>query len=157
MEDDIVIVNKNDLKPYHKCEHQPYEYFKYELEKSFYNSKMRVSIYEIPPYKSNYPYHYHLKNEEGFYVINGKGCLTTYNSKIKIKKGDIILCPPMKKGGHLIENISDKESLEYLEFDVSDYPDVIFYPKSNKIGIIEDMEEKFFFDKESTVDYYKNE
>ena len=34
-----------------------------------------VSVYEIPPLKSAYPYHYHHKNEETLYIISGKGVL----------------------------------------------------------------------------------
>lgn len=50
----------------------PYEYNKYQVVKPNKESQISVSIYEIPPQKSNYPYHYHLKSEEVFYIISGR-------------------------------------------------------------------------------------
>ena len=34
-----------------------------------------VSIYEVPPGKSAVPYHYHLRNEEVFFILSGTGLL----------------------------------------------------------------------------------
>ena len=71
----IQITNKGLIEPQHKCEHEPYEYNKYEVTKRSKESQCYVAIYEIPPKKANYPYHYHLKNEEVFYIISGSGLM----------------------------------------------------------------------------------
>lgn len=56
-----------DLDTKHKKVHN-YEYDKKSFI-SFGDAKQTlVSIYEIPPLKSPYPYHYHHKNEETFYI-----------------------------------------------------------------------------------------
>ncbi|GMQ59557.1 hypothetical protein AN1V17_39540 [Vallitalea sediminicola] len=157
MEDDIIIVKKECLEVKHKCEHHLFEYFKYEVNKTFDSSKFKIAIYEIPPKKISYPYHYHLKNEEAFYIISGKGLLKTHDSERVVTKGDIIVCPPSEKGAHLLQNTSDTELLTYIEFDICYYPEVIVYPNTNKIGVFEDKDKKLIFDKSSSIGYYDKE
>lgn len=157
MKNNIIVVNKNNLEVKHKCEHEPYEYFKYEVPKVSENSKAMVAIYEIPPRKAGYPYHYHYLNEEVFYIISGSALLKGHDSERQVVKGDIIVCPPMENGAHMLLNTSDTELLTYIEFDISNYPEIIVYPNSDKIGIMQNKDEKLFFDKSSSVNYYNKE
>ena len=48
----IQITNKNLIEPKHKNEHEPYEYYKYEVTKGNKNSQCSIAIYEIPPQKA---------------------------------------------------------------------------------------------------------
>lgn len=154
---EIQITNKNLIKPKHKSEHDPYEYYKYEVTKRSKDSACYVAIYEIPPQKANYPYHYHLKSEEVFYVISGNGILETPNGNKAISAGDIIVCPPLEKGAHRIINSSKTEMLVYLDCDTVNYPDVAYYPKSDKVGIILNGETNTFYKKNTDVDYFEGE
>lgn len=153
---EIKIINKDAIKPKHQNEHEHYEYYKYEVTKRNEDYQCHVSIYEIPPEKSNYPYHYHLKSEEIFYVISGIGIIETPNGEKPIKAGDIIVCPSSPNGAHKITNTSKTEMLIYIDCDTINFPDIAYYPKSNKVGIIQDNE-KFFYKTDNNVPYYDGE
>lgn len=155
--EEIQIVNKNLIHPKHKDEHSPYEYYKYEVTKQDKDNKCNVSIYEIPPKKSNYPYHYHLQTEEIFYIISGNGILETPNGNKTISSGDIIVCPPLEKGAHKIINSSETEMLVYIDFDIVSYPDITYYPNSNKVGIILSDKPNEFYKKDDASTYYEGE
>lgn len=154
---EIIITNKDQLEPVHKCEHEPYEYYKYEITERKQGNQCYVSLYEIPPKKAGYPYHYHMKNEEVFYIISGKGLLETPSGNKQVSAGDIIICPPDKDGAHRLFNSSETEKLVYLDCDVIHSPDVVHYPHSNKVGVIINGESSTFYKQDSNVDYYEGE
>lgn len=154
---EIQITNKNLIKPKHKCEHEPYEYNKYEVTGQGNENQSYVAIYEIPPKKANYPYHYHLKNEEVFYIISGNGILETHSGNKSISVGDIIVCPPSEKGAHKIINSSQTEMLVYFSCDTVNSPEVVVYPNSNKVGILVNGKPGIFYKKDTNVDYYDGE
>lgn len=155
--DKIQITNKNLIEPKHKSDHEPYEYYKYEVTERRKDSECYVAIYEIPPQKANYPYHYHLKSNEIFYIISGNGILETTDGDKLIAAGDIIVCPPLEKGAHRIVNSSQTEKLVYLDVDTISYPDIAYYPKSDKVGIILSGETNTFYKKNAEVEYYDEE
>ncbi|GFZ31497.1 hypothetical protein CSC2_20230 [Clostridium zeae] len=154
---EILITNKKQVEPRHKSNHKSYEYYKYEIVKPTKHSQCSVSIYEIPPQKAGYPYHYHLKNEEIFYIISGSGILETPDGNKTVSAGDVIVCPPSEKGAHKIINSSEIEKLVYLDCDTVNYPDIAYYPHSNKVGIVLAGETNSFFNKIDEVDYYQGE
>jgi uncharacterized cupin superfamily protein len=154
---EIQITNKNVIEPKHRCEHEPYEYFKYEVTKRSKENQCYVAVYEIPPQKANYPYHYHLKNEEVFYIISGTGILETPGGDKIVKAGDIIVCPPFEKGAHRIFNSSQTEKLVYLDCDTVNSPDIAYYPKSGKVGIIISGESSSFYKEDAGIPYYEGE
>jgi uncharacterized cupin superfamily protein len=154
---EIRITNKNLIAPVHKCEHEPYEYDKYEVTKQNEGYQCGVSIYEIPPQKASYPYHYHLRNEEVFYIISGNGILETPDGNKTISVGDIIVCPASEKGAHRIINTSHTEKLIYLDCDTLNSPEVVYYPNSDKVGIIINGESNTLFKRDTEVDYYEGE
>src|SRR5471030_1947647 len=118
---------------------------------------MKISVmflYEIPPQKANYPYHYHLNNEEVFYIISGEGILETLEGNRIISAGETIICPASEKTAHRIVNSSDVEMLVYFECDTANYPDVIGYPNSDKIGIAIKGKPNNLYKNNTVVDYY---
>jgi uncharacterized cupin superfamily protein len=148
---EIIITNMEKISPKHN-EHKQYEYLKYDVG----GNQTAVAFYTLPPGKSNYPFHYHLANEEVFYVISGNGILETFDEKHPITAGDIFVCPVGKKGAHKIINISETENLVYLDIDTNNRPDIVYYPHSNKVGIRDDgISDNFNMD--SKIDYYDNE
>lgn len=157
MDDTIIVSNKNKLDLKHKNEHPKYEYYKFEVPKTGEKSKVQVSFYEIPPNKSNYPFHYHLRDEEVFYIIKGKGLLKTFDSEIIVQEGDVIVCPPSPQGAHMLTNIMSDENLVYIEFDVTHIPEIVKYPNSEKTGVFEEKGIKAFYKAGTEVDYYTGE
>lgn len=156
-ESEIKITNKDLIKPKHKSEHEPYEYYKYEVTERNKENQCYVAIYEIPPKKANYPYHYHVNNEEVFYIVSGDGVLETPEGNKRISAGDVIVCPPGEKTAHRLVNSSVSEKLVYFECDTVNVPDVAHYPKSNKVGIIVNGKSSVFYNKDSNVEYYEGE
>lgn len=115
-----------------------------------------VSVYEIPPGKSNFPYHYHVKNEETFYILSGQGVLKTPDGERKVVPGDLLYFPPTEAGAHRLTNTSSTEALVYIDFDVAHDLDAAIYPDSGKIGVWgKDINRVYRV--EDDVDYYFGE
>ena len=93
-----------------------------------------VALYEIPPGKSAYPYHYHAQNEECFYVLGGSGTLRTPRGERPVQAGEFLFFPAGPIGAHKLTNTGDVD-LAYLDFDTSHEIDVTFYPDSGKLGV----------------------
>lgn len=115
-----------------------------------------VGFYELPPHKSNYPYHYHLDQEEVFYIISGAGVLKCPEGERAVLAGDLIFCPAGEAGAHRLTNTSDSEALVYLDFDAVGQLDVCVYPDSEKVGVWGPGLSKVFR-AETDVDYYDRE
>ena len=157
MSREIIIRSMDTITPKHKAEHEPFEYTKYEVTERNPEHQCYVCLYEIPPGKASYPYHYHTANTEVFYIIKGSGVMETPEGRKTIKACDVIVCPPNGKGAHKIINTSTSEILTYLDCDTANSPDVVYYPESGKVGMLVLGEESLFFDNTSKVDYYKGE
>lgn len=145
-----------ELDTKHRNEHTDYCYDKKPFI-SFGEAKQTlVSVYEIPPLKSAYPYHYHHKNEETFYIISGKGLLKTPDGDKEVQAGDLLFFPANSSGAHKLTNTSTTEKLSYIDFDVVHEVDVSVYPDSGKIGIWGKGINKLYKE-DSDVDYYEGE
>lgn len=157
MNNKIVLTNLSKLEGKRKKELDIYDYTKYEVTKRKDFSQCYVCFYELEPLKSAYPRHYHKYNTECFYIISGSGKVETNNKTLKVTSGDIIVFPCGEAGTHKIINTSKKEKLLYLDFDTTNSPDIIKYPDSGKIGIIEHNISSLFYKENSQVDYYDGE
>ena len=58
----------------HKCEHEGYEYYRRKFVPFGVANNSVVSVYEIPPLKSAYPYHYHHKTRKPFILSAARAC-----------------------------------------------------------------------------------
>lgn len=154
--DEILKVRFQDVPLKHKNEHPGYEYYKRELVPKGNAQQCSISVYEIPPGKSAYPYHYHTRNEEAFYIISGNGILKTPSGDREVSAGEFLFFPSNKKGAHKLTNTSETEILIYLDFDTHNEIDVAFYPDSGKIGVW-GMDINKLFKINQQVEYYDDE
>lgn len=145
-----------DIAPSHKCEYEGYEYYRRKFVPIGGANHALVSVYEIPPKKSAYPYHYHHKNEETFYILSGEGILKTPNGEREVTAGELLFFPAGPEGAHKLTNSSETENLIYIDFDVVHDIDIAVYPDSDKIGIW-GMGINKLFPQSSEVDYYEGE
>lgn len=145
-----------DLTASHKAEHGEYEYIRRKFVRFGEASQTLVSVYEIPPKKAAYPYHFHHKSEETFYILSGEGILKTPEGERKVKAGDLLFFPTGPEGAHKLTNSSETENLCYIDFDVVHDIDVCEYPDSGKIGIW-GMGINRMYPKDADVDYYEGE
>ena len=154
--DKIKISKLDAIEQTHECENDNYEYFRRKFVSLKDANNTSVSVYEIPPKKSAFPYHYHLKNEETFYIISGNGILKTPDGEVSVGAGDMIFFPCGEPGAHKLTNSSETDNLVYIDFDSVHDINVAIYPDSDKIGVFGDGVNKVFRIQES-VDYYDGE
>ena len=140
----------------HKCEHDGYEYYRKKFIPFGGAKNSLVSVYEIPPHKSAYPYHFHHNNEETFYILSGEGVLRTPDAERKVSAGELLFFPTGPAGAHKLTNSSDTENLVYIDFDVVHGVDITIYPDSEKIGVW-GMGINQLYPQAEAVDYYDGE
>lgn len=145
-----------ELPVSHKREHEGYEYFRRKFVPFGGAKNTLVSVYEIPPGKAAYPYHYHHKNEETFYILSGEGLLKTPEGERKVAAGELLFFPTGPAGAHKLTNTSETESLVYIDFEVVHDVDIAVYPDSDKIGIW-GMGINQIYPQSADVDYYEGE
>ena len=145
-----------DIPASHKCEHEGYEYYRRKFIPFGGSKNSLVSVYEIPPHKSAYPYHFHHNNEETFYILSGEGVLRTPEGEKKVTAGELLFFPTGPAGAHKLTNSSDTENLVYIDFDVVRDVDITIYPDSDKIGVW-GMGINQLYPQGEAVDYYDGE
>ena len=146
----------DDIPVSHKREHEGYEYFRRKFMPFGDAKNTLVSVYEIPPGKAAYPYHFHHKNEETFYILSGEGILKTPEGERKVGPGEFLFFPAGETGAHKLTNGSETEMLVYIDFDVVHDLDAAVYPDSDKIGIW-GMGINKLYPQDKNVDYYEGE
>jgi len=124
-----------------------------------------VSIFEIPPGKRAFPYHFHHANEELFYVLSGEGTLRGPSGMEKISSGDFVKALASPEGAHQIINTSNAP-LQFIAIGTMREPDVVEYPDSDKLFVASgaapggDDSKRTIDDvwrKKDTVDYWLDE
>ena len=146
----------NRIPAKHKMGTEHYEYERRDFVARGAAKQCVVSIYEIPPMKSAYPYHYHTQNEETFYIISGQGSLKTPEGERMVSAGDLLFFPADEGGAHKLTNTSETEKLVYLDFDTANALDAAVYPDSGKICIWGRGINRVYR-MEENVDYYEGE
>lgn len=139
-----------------KAEHAGYEYVRRNFVKRGESANTLVSVYEIPPGKAAYPYHYHLKDEETFFILSGEGVLKTPEGERQVAAGELLFFPAGSEGAHKLTNTSDTDKLVYIDFDVIHDLDAAVYPDSGKIGVWGKGINRIY-PMDGDVDYYEGE
>lgn len=122
------------------------------------------SLYELPPGKRSWPYHYHANNAEALYVLAGEGQLRAADGSYRLEAGDYVAFPTGKEGAHRVVNDSD-DPLRYLAISTLRDTDVTVYPESEKIGVYAgaapgsdgDRDVSGYWERDAQVDYWKDE
>lgn len=149
-------MNWKDIPSKQKAEHEDYIYRRRKFLGFGETNNTCVSIYEIPPGKAAYPYHYHHKNEETFFILRGHGLLKTPEGEKNVSAGDLLFFPANCDGAHKLTNLSDTEDLVYLDVDVVHDLDVAVYPETGKLGVWGKNINRIWRQQDD-VDYYDGE
>jgi len=80
------------------------------------------------------PFHYHLREDEAFFVLSGRGVLRYGDDLRSIRAGDCISCPAGTRIAHQIANPYD-EDLIYLAIGAFDPHEVCVYPDTEKVMV----------------------
>jgi len=140
----------------YKSEYEGFAYYRRKFIPYGGAKNTVVSVYEIPPGKAAYPYHFHHKNEETFYIISGEGILRTPEGERKVGAGELLFFPTGPEGAHRLTNCSETDNLVYIDFDAVHDIDIAVYPDSEKIGIWGKGINKLY-PLSGNVDYYEGE
>ena len=96
--------------------------------------KLGCGLYEIPPGRRSFPYHWHAANEEAIYVLEGEGMLRLGGREVAIRKGTYATLRAGEEGAHQVLNTSTR-TLKYLCFSTMIEPEIAFYPDSDKLSL----------------------
>lgn len=132
--DKVLHAQIDSLERRHVDDHEGYEFYRRRPMGRGEAERCLVSVYEIPPGKSAYPYHYHVKDEEVFYIISGEGTLRTPEGERTVRAGELIFFPTGEGGAHKLTN-TGAETLTYIDFDAVNDLDAAVYPDSGKLGV----------------------
>ena len=132
--DKATVTDLSDVETYHHDKHPKYEYFRKVLLDGDEGDSYDVSVYEVPPGKSAYPYHWHRRTQETFYIISGTGELRTPDGTTTVRAGNFCLFPPGEAGAHKLTNTGDVP-LVYIDFDAYHDLDIATQPDTGKTVI----------------------
>jgi uncharacterized cupin superfamily protein len=76
--------------------------------------------------------HAHDREEELFYVIEGRPTVRTPRGDLKMRPGDFMAFPVGDRGAHQLLNESDAEALVLL-LGLDEDDEVVYYPESRKV------------------------
>lgn len=88
----------------------------------------------VPTGKQSAPEHYHMVEEELFFVLGGRGTLLQDGEPVPVEEGDVISYPAGTKVSHAF--VADKgEELRFLAFGQRSPDEVAVQPRSGKVLI----------------------
>lgn len=131
------IINISDVESNTVTHGKSYAWSRKKITAKLNSEKLGASVYEIPPGKRAFVYHFHYANEELFYVLAGKGAVRTPEGEKPITTGDFVAAVSGKDGAHQIINNSDAP-LRYLVESTMIEPEVVEYPDSEKVFAMTD-------------------
>jgi uncharacterized cupin superfamily protein len=95
--------------------------------------------FRVKPGKRAFPKHAHLANDEAIYVVSGSGSLTVGDVEETLTAGDFVMLPRGSECAHVLVN-SGADDLVYLCVSTMNVPEVVQYPDSGKLGVMEGPE-----------------
>lgn len=159
------VVSEKDMRWVEHSHGEKFGYKRKSLSSATGGERLGCSLYEVPPGKRAWPYHYHGANEEAIYVLEGAGTVRVNGEEVPVSEGDYATFPAKPEGAHQLVNTSDSP-LRYLCFSTMTEPDVMIYPDSGKVGVFvgaapggskEKRTVSKFFRGSDEVDYYEGE
>ena len=79
------------------------------------NRALGCTLYELPTGKKSFPYHWHIANEEGLYMLEGECTLRMAGQEIPLPAGHYVAFPTGEEGAHQLINNSGA-TCRYLYF-----------------------------------------
>ncbi|WP_132058180.1 cupin domain-containing protein [Halorussus amylolyticus] len=162
--DDSRVVSEDDFE-WTTTERGDTEFRRKQLGRAAGSEELGCSLYELPPGKAAWPYHFHTGNEEAVYVLSGSGTVRTPDGETTLSPGTYVALPAGEDGAHRIRNDGD-DPLRYLAVSTMNDPDVMGYPDSGKVGVhagappggpTEERVFSAYFREADAVDYWEGE
>lgn len=118
--------------------------------------------FRVKPGKRAFPKHAHLANDEAIFVVSGTGTLNIGDESVEVTSGDFVSLPRGVDYAHDLFNTGE-DDLVYLCMSTMNAPEVVRYPDSDKLGVLEGPEgwkspnTISGFYKPQKADYYEGE
>jgi uncharacterized cupin superfamily protein len=134
-----------------RAEHEGFHHFDRTLGPVLGAELLGCSVYTIPAGARNWPYHYHLGNEEWLVVVAGTPTLRTPAGERELEVGEIVAFPAGEAGAHDVANRSDSD-VRVAIFSTLLPPTSPVYPDSGKVAA-----NRKVFRLRDAVDYWDGE
>ncbi len=108
------------------------------------------SVYDLPPGERNWPYHYHVGNEEWLIVVTGRPTLRTPTGERELAPADVVGFPEGQAGAHTVANRTD-QTVRVAIFSTLRTGNAV-YPDSEKVSA-----NRRYFRLADAVDYWDGE
>ncbi|MHC4513333.1 MAG: cupin domain-containing protein [Planctomycetota bacterium] len=99
-------------------------------------SQVHVNLLVIPSGKQSAPLHYHMREEEHFYVLEGRCVMRSGDDRHELGSGDYVCFPAGTGVAHAFENRFDADCT-MLSVGPSDPTEICIYPDSGKAKLRE--------------------
>jgi uncharacterized cupin superfamily protein len=93
-----------------------------------------ASLYEIPPGKKTFPYHWHAANEELLLVVDGRPTLRSPAGERELERGELVAFPASPDGAHQLRNDGEQPA-RVLMLSTRLTPEILEYPDTGKVGL----------------------
>jgi len=130
-----------------------YEISKVRVGELIGASALGMTVYDLPPGQSTYPYHYEYGREEWLLVLSGRPTLRDPDGEEQLEPGDLVVFPEGEDGAHKLTNNGDGVA-RIAMLSNTDEPSIGVYPDSGKIGLWPEGKIFRFADE---VDYWADE
>jgi uncharacterized cupin superfamily protein len=141
-------------------EHPGFRCLRARLSRQAGSERLGLSLWELPPGESAYPYHHHLAEEELVVVLQGGPRLRTPSGSRQLQEGEVVAFPRGEKGAHQLVNRTS-DTVRFLAFSTSGEPDIVIRPDSGTVGVYERLPHgdglRAVFRMADTVDYFEGE
>jgi uncharacterized cupin superfamily protein len=96
--------------------------------------RVGVNLVELAPRRQNCPMHWHVREEEHFYVLEGRCVLRTDDERHELGPGDYVCFPANDRVAHAFEN-PFAEPCRLLAIGTRDPAEIAVYPESKKLKL----------------------
>jgi uncharacterized cupin superfamily protein len=97
--------------------------------------RLGATVYEVAPGGRISPLHVHHANEELIIVLSGGPTLRTPEGTRELEPGEVVACPPGRRGAHRVENASERP-VRVLIVSTMVFPDVVEHLDSEKVLVL---------------------
>jgi uncharacterized cupin superfamily protein len=151
----VVNVFGEEWDPGYWPEHENYEKHRWCVGERLGGELLGGTIYELPPGKKSFPFHWHEGTEELLVVLEGEPTLRTARGEQQLKRGDAVSFKRGADGAHQLRNETDAPARYLMISTLVEY-EVAHYPDSDKVGILTN-DLRLVVRPESNVDYMDGE
>lgn len=141
-------------------DHPGFRCLRARLSRQAGSERLGLSLWELPPGESAYPYHHHLAEEELVVVLQGRPRLRTPDEWRELQEGEVVAFPRGERGAHQLVNRTN-DSVRFLAFSTTGEPDIVIRPDSGTVGVYERLADgdglRAVFRMADTVDYFEGE